>query len=180
LKELDKMPVFQDADHFYRVVGEFMKIPSRPRTIENLRQWWSHSPAYYENGDEVDQINKIGEKIGKSNMIIEFEIVQPNALICIDARQPKKGEHYTVYLGDSVKSPDVSVKTTGDTAHQFWGGQVSVPVALMTGKIKTNGSKKKALQLLPRITPAFALYFRYLELIGEDRLLKILSSSRKR
>ncbi|UOE75802.1 hypothetical protein [Parageobacillus thermoglucosidasius] len=174
------MPVFQDAEHFYRVVGEFMKIPSRPRTIEELRQWWSQSPAYYENGDEVEQINKIGEKIRKSKIAIEFEITQPNALICIDAKQPKKGENYTIYLGSSIKSPDVSIKTTGDTAHQFWGGQVSVPVALMTGKMKANGSKKKALQMLPRIMPAFALYFRYLELIGEERLLEILSSSRKR
>lgn len=86
------MPVFQDAEHFYRVVGEFMKIPSRPRTIQELRQWWGHSPAYYENGDEVDQMNQIGEKIRKSRIAIEFEITQPNALICIDARQPKKGE----------------------------------------------------------------------------------------
>jgi len=174
------MPVFQDAEHFYRVVGEFMKIPSRPRTIQELRQWWGHSPAYYENGDEVDQVNQIGEKIRKSRIAIEFEITQPNALICIDARQSKKGENYTVYLGESIKSLDVSVKTTGDIAHQFWGGNVNVPLALMTGKIKVNGSKKKALQMLQSIMPAFALYPRYLELIGEQRLLSLLFSSRKR
>ncbi|WP_257722290.1 hypothetical protein [Geobacillus sp. JS12] len=44
----------------------------------------------------------------------------------------------------------------------------------MTGKMKAKGSKAKALQLLPRIVPAFPLYRRYLELIGEDGLLHAL------
>ncbi|PWA13051.1 hypothetical protein DCC39_02660 [Pueribacillus theae] len=174
------MQLFKDSEHFYKVIGEFAKIPTRPRTIEEFRQWWSDSPAYYENGDEVDQINQIGKKIGNSKMIVEFEIVEPDAVICIDARNPTKGENYTVYLGQSNVVPDVSVIATGNTAHQFWGGLVSVPVALLTGKIKTKGSKKKALQLLPRITPAFSLYPRYLELIGEKQLLEALFSPQRR
>ncbi len=168
------MTTFRDAQHVYHVIGEFMKVPSRARTFEELRQWWGNSPAYYEEGDEVAKINSIGERIRKMNMVFEFQLREPSAVVSIDARQPGPGEYYSVSMGESTASPDLIVTTTGDVAHQFWGGQVSVPVALLTGKIRTNGSKKKALQLLPKITPAFSLYPRYLELIGEDELLKQL------
>lgn len=168
------MTTFRDAQHVYHVIGEFMKVPSRPRTFEELRQWWGNSPAYYEEGDEVAKINSIGEKIRKMNMVFEFQIREPGAIVSIDARQPGPREYYSVSMGKAKANPDLIVTTTGDVAHQFWGGQVSVPVALLTGRIRTNGSKKKALQLLPKITPAFSLYPRYLELIGEDELLKQL------
>lgn len=168
------MPTFRNAEHVYRVIGEFMKVPSRPRTIEDLRQWWGNHPVYYENGDEVDKINSIGKRIRNMSMVFEFQLSEPEAILTIDSRNPKKGENFSVIYGKSPTKPDLIVKTTGDVAHQFWGGQVSVPIALMTGKIKTNGSKKKALQLLPRITPAFTLYPRYLELIDEKRLLRLL------
>lgn len=168
------MPVFRNAEHAYNVIGEFMKVPSRPRSIEDLRQWWGNHPAYYEDGDEVDKINAIGRRIRNINMVFEFRITDPDVIVTIDARNVKEGENFSVIQGKSPTKPDLIVQTTGDVAHQFWGGQISVPIALITGKIRTNGSKKKALQLLPKITPAFSLYPRYLELIGEEKLLRHL------
>lgn len=168
------MSLFRDSEHFYRVIGKFMEVPSRPRTIEELREWWGNHPAYYEEGDEVDKINSIGRKLRNMNMIFEFRITKPNAHITIDAKNIKPGKNYSVIYGESSYPPDLAVQTTGDIAHLFWGGKISVPIALMTGKIRTNGSRKKALQLLPKITPAFSLYPRYLELIGEDELLQVL------
>ncbi len=168
------MPVFRDADHVYAVIGKFMEVPSRPRMIEDLRSWWGSHPAYYEEGDEIDQINRIGRRMRSMNMVFEFHISDPDVIITIDAKDPKSGENFSVIRGKSSKKPDLIVKTTGDVAHQFWGGQISVPLALLTGKIRTNGSKKKALQLLPKITPAFSLYPRYLELINEETLLRQL------
>lgn len=170
------MPVFRDADHFYRVVGGFVKVAEEPRTFDDLRRWWGDRSGYYENGDEVNQINEMGRKMGRAGMVAEFEIVRPDALICIDAKHPQNERNYTVYLDESPVAPDLRVKTSGDVAHRFWGGQVSVPVAIMTGKIKTKGPKHRALKLLPRIIPAFSLYPRYLELIGEDQLLQVLLS----
>lgn len=168
------MTVFRNAEHAYRVIGKFMEVPSRPRTIEDLREWWGSHPAYYEDGDEVDKINSIGRRIRNINMIFEFHITNPDVIITIDSKNPRSGENYTVINGRSATKPDLIVHTTGDVAHQFWGGRISVPLALMTGKIRTNGSKRKALSLLPKITPAFSLYPRYLELINENQLLRQL------
>ncbi|QQK78703.1 hypothetical protein HUG20_01495 [Salicibibacter cibi] len=168
------MQAFSDSEHLYRVVGEFLQVPTHPRTYEDLRQWWGANSAYHEEGDEIDLINDIGRKVAKTKMSAEFVFSEPEALICMDAQNPKKGEQFSIYLGHSPIPVTLSVKTTGDMAHQFWAGNVSVTAAIMTGKIKTKGSKQKALKLLPRIAPAFALYPRYLELIGEERLLRML------
>ncbi|AMX82600.1 hypothetical protein GS3922_02325 [Geobacillus subterraneus] len=170
------MALFRDDVHVYRVIGEFMQIPSRPRTIEELRQWWGHHPAYYEQGNELEQINRIGEQIHRSRAAFVFYLTDPEAVISIDARRPKPGAHYEVLFGRGLDQPDVAIQTAGDVAHQFWGGNVSVPLALMTGKMRAKGSKAKALQLLPRIVPAFPLYRRYLELIDERVLLHVLKA----
>lgn len=174
------MAFFQDSEHVYRVIGGVLKVAARPRTFEDFRKWWGESPAYHENGDEVENINKIGRDVRNTGVCVQFEIFQPNALITIDPRHPGSGENFTVYLKDSPVTPDVCVKTSGDTAHQFLGGKVNVPVALMTGKIKTKGPKHKALKMLASMIPAFALYPRYLELIGEERLYRILSFGGKK
>ncbi|MGG3005146.1 hypothetical protein ABEO87_03665 [Geobacillus stearothermophilus] len=60
------MALFRDDAHVYRVIGEFMQIPSRPRTEMELRSWWERHPAYQEYGNEVEQINRIGEQIRRS------------------------------------------------------------------------------------------------------------------
>lgn len=60
------MALFHDDAHVYRVIGEFMQIPSRPRTEFELRSWWERHPAYKEYGNEVEQINRIGEQIRRS------------------------------------------------------------------------------------------------------------------
>ncbi len=166
--------MFHDDNHVYRVIGEFMQIPARLRTAEELRQRWGRHPAYKEYGDEVEQINRIGEQIRRSRAAFVFYLTDPEAIISIDARRPEPGENYSIYFGQALDAPDAAIQTTGDIAHQFWGGNINVPLAFMTGKMKAKGSKKKALQLLPRIAPAFPLYRRYLELLGEDDLLYAL------
>ncbi|AEV20431.1 hypothetical protein ABS784_03580 [Geobacillus sp. G4] len=170
------MALFRDDAHVYRVIGEFMQIPSRPRTEFELRSWWERHPAYKEYGNEVEQINRIGEQIRRSRAAFVFYLTDPEAVISIDARRPETGENYAIYFGQAIDAPDVAIKTTGDIAHQFWGGNINVPLALMTGKMKAKGSKAKALQLLPRIVPAFPLYRRYLELIDERALLHALKA----
>ncbi|MBB6282643.1 hypothetical protein HNR34_000971 [Geobacillus subterraneus] len=175
-RESMEMALFRNEDHVYRVIGEFMKIPSRPRTGEELHNWWGQHPAYKEYGGEVEQINRIGEQIRRSRAAFVFYVTDPKAVISIDARRPKPGEHYDVLFGRGLDQPDVAIQTTGDVAHQFWGGNINVPLALVTGKMKAKGSKAKALQLLPRIVPAFPLYRRYLELIDERALLHALKA----
>ncbi|WP_407652266.1 hypothetical protein [Geobacillus icigianus] len=170
------VPIFRDDVHFYRVIGEFMNIATRERTWEELRAWWGHHPAYYEQGNELEQINRIGEQIRRSRAAFVFYLTDPEAVISIDARRPTPGEHYEVLFGRGLDQPDVAIVTTGDVAHQFWGGNISVPLALITGKMRVKGSKAKALQLLPRIVPAFPLYRRYLELIDEPALLRALQT----
>jgi hypothetical protein len=47
---------------------------------------------------------------------------------------------------------------TADVAHEFWLGKISVPMAILTGKMVAKGPVNKALALLPSIKPAFKIY----------------------
>lgn len=174
------MAVFENTEHVYRVIGGVLAVASRPRTFEDFRKWWGQNPSYYENGDEVEKINAIGKDVRYFALCTQFELTRPNARITVDAKLPKPGENFTVYFDDAPVTPDVVVQTTGDVAHRFLAGKVNVPIAIFTGKIKTKGPKHKALMMLASIIPAFALYPRYLELAGEERLLRYLNSTGKK
>jgi hypothetical protein len=47
---------------------------------------------------------------------------------------------------------------SGDTCHQFWLQQISMPIALAKGLIKAKGPMPKVLKLLPLLKPAYAAY----------------------
>jgi hypothetical protein len=47
---------------------------------------------------------------------------------------------------------------TCDTAHKLWLGQLLVPVALATGKVRIKGSVSKVLEFVPLLQPAFDQY----------------------
>lgn len=94
-------------------------------------------------------------KIITSKLVARFHYREPEALITVDCSD---GQSLQIYSGDCPIKPVVEMIMSADVAHEFWIGKVSIPVAILTGKIVAKGPVNKALALLPVVKPAFALY----------------------
>jgi putative sterol carrier protein len=93
----------------------------------------------------------VGPKYVESDIVIKFDINEPEGEIWL----LKSGE---VICGKSDEKPTITMTLSGDTCHQFWLQQISMPVALAKGKIKAKGPMPKVLKLLPLLKPAYAAY----------------------
>jgi len=97
----------------------------------------------------------MSRKIKESKLIVQFHYRDPNGLITVDCSD---GSSFNVYTGDSDLKPIVEMFMKADVAHEFWLGKVSVPLAILTGKMVAKGPVNKALALLPVLKPAFEIY----------------------
>lgn len=134
------MAIFESSEQFYDCVGELMeKAKTDPR---------------------------VGAKIAKSKIIIQFQYTDPDAMTTVNAKDPptQEGAYVDVIQGDCDLRPDIVMKMNADVAHHFWLGKVNLVSALSKGEIKATGSIPKILKLLPAIKP---LYKEYPELLRE-------------
>ena len=93
-----------------------------------------------------------GPKFMAADIVIRFIINDPDGEIWLS----KDG-------GVICGKPDnltavVTMTLSGDSCHQFWLKQLSMPVALAKGKIKAKGPMPKVLKLLPILKPAYEAY----------------------
>lgn len=135
------MSVFKDTQHLYRVLGSLFE-----RAV---------------NDPDISQA------LLKSGMIVQFTFFEPEGSILIDLRQSP----ISISYGPSELKPDVQFSQSGDNAHQFWLGKLSLTSAVATRKVIAKGSVPKAVGLLPAIKPAFSLYPQVLRDMGEEELL---------
>jgi len=94
-------------------------------------------------------------KLIQSRLISQFRYREPQGLITIDSSD---GAEMKIIVGDTDVKPHVEMAMKSDVAHDFWLGKVSIPVAILSGKIVSKGPVNRALALLPVIKPAFAFY----------------------
>ena len=80
----------------------------------------------------IGQHSDIADKILESKMIVRFHYREPDALITIDA---SNGKELQVFAGDNALKADVEMFMKSDVAHEFWLGQINVPMAILTGKM---------------------------------------------
>lgn len=128
------MPTFRDTQQFYACVGELMERAKRdPR---------------------------IGPKIAKSGIIIQFRYQQPEAITTIDARgkPTQAGAFVDVVNGPCALKPDVVMTMKADVSHAFWHGKVNLVAALARRDIIASGPIPKILKLLPAIEPLYQMY----------------------
>jgi putative sterol carrier protein len=60
---------------------------------------------------------------------------------------------------DDITTPAaLTIKMSSDNAHALWSGQLLMPLALATGKIRVRGSVTKMLEFQPLLQPAFDRY----------------------
>ncbi|MCP4751937.1 MAG: SCP2 sterol-binding domain-containing protein [Proteobacteria bacterium] len=91
------------------------------------------------------------EKFKKAGIVIRFIINDPEG----ESWCLKDG---TVVLGKSEGKATVTMTLSGDSCHQFWMKELSMPIALAKGKIKAKGPMPKVLKLLPLLKPAYEMY----------------------
>jgi len=111
----------------------------------------------------------MSEQLIRSKLVVQFRYRDPEGVITIDCSD---GQELKIIAGSGDNKPIIEMSMKADVAHEFWLGQVSVPVAILTGKIVSKGPTPKALALLPVIRPAFLLYPDVLKETGKQALAK--------
>jgi len=128
------MGVFRDADHFYACVGELM--------------------------DRAKADPRVGPKIAKSNIVIQFRYTEPEAMTTINAKEKptQPGAYVDVIHGPCDLKPDVKMSMRADVAHAFWHGKVNLMAALAKKQIVAEGPIPKILKLLPAVQLLYKVY----------------------
>jgi hypothetical protein len=123
------MSVFADADELNRVMESLWnKIRSEP---------------------------SISEPLLATRMIVRFHYREPAGRLTIDCSD---GVEMKISTGESDRKPTVEMFMKSNMAHEFWLGNVNVPVAILGGKIVSKGPVNKVLALLPVVKPANSFY----------------------
>ncbi len=128
------MSVFKNSQMFYATVGELM--------------------------DRAKLDPKIGGKIAKSGIIIQFRYSDPEAMTTVNAKDKptQPGAFTDVIHGPTNLKPDVVMTMKADTAHAFWHGKVNLAAALARKQIVATGPIPKILRLLPAVAPLYKQY----------------------
>lgn len=128
------MSVFKDAEQLYECIGGLMALAQKD--------------------------DKVGAKISKSGVIVQFQYNNPDAIITVNAKdEPSSGDvYFNVVQGETDLKPDVVLSSTADVAHTFWHGKVNLMSALAKKEIVAQGPLPKILKLLPAVTPMYKVY----------------------
>jgi hypothetical protein len=94
---------------------------------------------------------ELGSKMKEYEITFKFIVKEPEGLVWIGPDTVLTGK-------DADKDGVITMELSGDSAHQFWMKQLSLPVALATKKIKSKGPIPKVLKILPFLKPVYAKY----------------------
>ena len=128
------MSTFRDSKQFYDCVGELM--------------------------DRAKKDPKVGPRIAKSGIVIQFRYTDPEAMTTINARdEPTQADAFVdVIHGACNLKPDVTMSMKADVAHAFWHGKVNLVAALAKKQIVASGPVPKILKLVPAVEPLYKAY----------------------
>ena len=132
----------------------------------------------FKNADEVyDYIGKMFETAvtdptfieatKDSELVIKLTQTDPTATILIDF----PGQKVTCGEAALGAPATVNLRMSSDDSHKFWLGKLNFTLALAQRKVKMEGSRTKALKLLPLTKPLFATYEELLRAAGRQDLL---------
>jgi len=102
-----------------------------------------------------------------SELVVKLTQTDPAATILIDFPGQK------VTCGDAaIGAPaTVDLRMSSDDSHKFWLGKLNFTLAMAQRKVKMEGSRTKALKLLPLTKPLFVKYEQLLRDSGRTDLL---------
>lgn len=125
------MPAFASTDELHDVVGGFYRYVAR---------------------------EEIGQLASGADLIVAFELREPDGRIVLDAKSPEPGASIAVHCGAGGPKPDVTFAATADAAERLFTGQITVVQAMATGQIRARGAVHRALRLVPAISHWIPVY----------------------
>lgn len=90
------------------------------------------------------------DKMESSGLKVEIIHKKPDCRIQFDGQG--------IHSLDEQFTPNVRIAMNCDTAHKLWMGELLMPVALATGRVRVKGNVPKILELIPVLQPAFDRY----------------------
>ncbi|MFX1560118.1 MAG: SCP2 sterol-binding domain-containing protein [Promethearchaeota archaeon] len=139
------MPAFESKDQFVEVFNKF----------------W----------EKATEKAEVIEKLTKSQVVVRFDIEDPEVHMTINFRDPGPNGEIGTLTFDSDVEPEISVWSKSETTNKFWQGKLNTTVAMARGQVKLDGSVAKALGLLSKIKPLYAVYPEVLQEMGLDHML---------
>ena len=126
------MPAFESKEQFQEVFNKF----------------WERAITFTE----------IIEKLTKSQVVVRFDVDDPSVNFTINFRDPGPNGEIGTLTFDSDVEPEITVWSKSETTNKFWQGKLSTTVAMARGHVKLDGSVAKALGLLSKIKPLYAVF----------------------
>ncbi len=137
---------------------------------------------FYESSEQLQEIfnkfwvlakqdEKVMGKLAKSQVVVRFDIEQPELHVTMNFRDPgPEGEIGTMSF-DSDVEPEIAVWSNSETTNKFWQGKLNATIAMAKGEIRMQGSVAKALGLLSKIKPLYKVYPDVLKEMGLDNMV---------
>ncbi len=137
---------------------------------------------FYESSEQLQEVfekfwalakqnDEVMGKLLKSQLVVRFDIVQPEIHVTMNFRDPDPDGEIPTMSFDSDGEPEISVWSTSETTNKFWQGKLNATIALAKGEIKMQGSLAKALGLLSKIKPLYKIYPEVLKEMGLDNMV---------
>ena len=139
------MPAFESKEQFQEVFNRF----------------WEKAITFPE----------IIEKLTKSQVVVRFDVDDPSVNFTINFRDPGPNGEIGTLTFDSDVEPEITVWSKSETTNKFWQGKLNTTVAMARGQVKLDGSVAKALGLLSKIKPLYAVFPEVLNEMGLDHMM---------
>jgi putative sterol carrier protein len=120
---------------------------------------------------EARKETEVMEKLAKSQVVVRFDIEEPEVHLTINFRDPGPDGEIGTLSFDSEAEPEIKVWSKSETTNKFWQDKLSTTVAMARGQVKLEGSVSKALGLLSKIKPLYKIYPEILKEMGLDNMI---------
>ena len=138
-----------------------VSFESKEQFIEVFNNFWA----------KATQEKEVMEKLAKSQVVVRFDVEDPNLTMLINFRDPGPNGEIGTLEFDSEIEPEIIVWSKSETTNKFWQNKLSTTVAMARGQVKLEGSVTKALGLLNKIKPLYEIYPQVLKEMGLDHLV---------
>jgi hypothetical protein len=95
-------------------------------------------------------IPELAELYARTPLTVAFLISNPDAQIIVSPGR--------VDCGASSTPPDVRIILDADIAHEFWLQRLTLPTALLTGRMRISGAMQQLTRLPALLRPGYSLY----------------------
>ena len=134
---------------------------SKEQLMEVFNKFWA----------EAIKETEVMEKLAKSQVVVRFDIEDPEAHLTINFRDPGPDGQIGTLSFDSDVEPEIKVWSKSETTNKFWQDKLSTTVAMARGQVKLEGSVSKALGFLSKIKPLYKIYPEVLKEMGLNDLI---------